>query len=102
MEDLINQEEKIKELEYELFLLKHAFFKLHDSMAPNLKSRYEVLSHGFTEQEVSKLDKFFMWVYGTKNYPSKEEMRIKMAEIKNMEIEELHILSKKILISVSS
>lgn len=29
----MNQEEKIKELEYELFLLKHAFFKLHDSMA---------------------------------------------------------------------
>ncbi len=45
----MNQEEKIKELEYELFLLKHAFFKLHDSMAPNLKSRYyELLSHGFT------------------------------------------------------
>ncbi|CAH0135292.1 hypothetical protein SRABI84_00320 [Peribacillus simplex] len=37
----MNQEEKN--------LLKHAFFKLHDSMAPNLKARYyELLSHGFT------------------------------------------------------
>ncbi|CAH0159376.1 hypothetical protein [Peribacillus sp. Bi134] len=75
-----------------MFLLKHAFFKLHDSMAPNLKSRYyELLSHGFTEQEVSELDRFFMWVYGTKNYPTKEEMRKKMADIKNMEMEEFVI-----------
>ncbi|MES1040375.1 hypothetical protein [Peribacillus simplex] len=97
----MNQEEKIKELEFELFLLKHAFFKLHDSMAPNLKSRYyELLSHGFTEQEVSELDRFFMWVYGTKNYPTKEEMRKKMADIKNMEMEELHMASvKKILLA---
>jgi hypothetical protein len=90
VDDLMNQEEKIKELEYELFLLKHAFFKLHDSMAPN----------GFTEQEVSELDRFFMWVYGTKNYPTKEEMKKQMADIKNMEMEELHISSvKKILLA---
>ncbi|MED3910032.1 hypothetical protein P4597_12690 [Peribacillus simplex] len=25
-----------------------------------------------------------MWVYGTKNYPTKEEMRKKMADVKNM------------------
>lgn len=31
----------------------------------------------FTEQEVNELDRFFMWVYGTKNHPTKEEMRKK-------------------------
>ncbi|PKF88198.1 hypothetical protein CW306_12500 [Bacillus sp. BA3] len=84
----MNQEEKIKELEYELFLLKHAFFKLHDSMAPNLKSRYyELLSHGFTEQ-------------GHKKLSHKGRNEKKMADIKNMEMEELHIASvKKILLA---
>ncbi|MDQ0163182.1 hypothetical protein [Aeribacillus alveayuensis] len=74
-----------EELETQLMLLKNAVVSLHEHLAPEFKTRDLVLlKYGFTEKEISELDRYFMEIFMNKLKPTKKEFRKKLAEIKGV------------------